>query len=94
MRIKCIRTELNRTGWQVNWKRYIAGVMPTDVLSEININSMKINVPDAAVITEIDRMIKRLSNESLSDYIDWSMILTYIDMLDGRFKEARRVCHF
>ncbi|VDK42067.1 unnamed protein product [Anisakis simplex] len=74
----------------VNWRRYIEGVMPVDVLATLDFNALKINIPNPEALANMNRMISHLKNTSLSDYIDWRMILAHIGMLDSRFQQASK----
>ncbi|KAK0396478.1 hypothetical protein QR680_001731 [Steinernema hermaphroditum] len=69
----------------INWKRYITGLLPEAVLSNITIEDMTFEIEDVDSITQLESLIQNLPNETLADYLEWKIILNYAGYLDDRY---------
>ncbi|KAK0396477.1 hypothetical protein QR680_001731 [Steinernema hermaphroditum] len=75
----------NALSLQINWKRYITGLLPEAVLSNITIEDMTFEIEDVDSITQLESLIQNLPNETLADYLEWKIILNYAGYLDDRY---------
>lgn len=58
----------------------------------IDLDTLLINVREPEVISKIDNLIGSVSEQALSDYLQWKVVLNREKYLDSRYRDAKIVC--
>uniref|UniRef100_A0A915AD40 Peptidase M13 N-terminal domain-containing protein n=1 Tax=Parascaris univalens TaxID=6257 RepID=A0A915AD40_PARUN len=81
--------ELQRLAPNIIWRRALWGIIPESMRGHIDLDTLLINVREPEIISKIDSLIGSVSEQALSDYLQWKVVLNREKYLDSRYRDAK-----